>query len=721
MSYLEEFRVLLEQEKLNPFFRLWEEYCMGDQIDGHEVKHILELIKSSKLADTFGQFAETLLPLWRKIENSEASGEVLRLILDIQTTNSSLFADIATEFLKQKYGNDKDFGEMLRIVGLRGRHSFRGAISNFILLKHMKKGNFVFHTGGWGVGEVMEMSLLREHALIEFEGIHAPKDVSFDNAFKNLIPLKSDHFLARRFGNPDVLEEEGRKDPGALIRLLLRDLGPKNAQEIKDELCELVIPEKDWSKWWQSARSKIKKDTKIKSAESTKESFILREEEVSHDFRFKEALKHAKGIDALVLLVYNFTRDFPEVMKNEELKHTIKADLLEGQKEDIDAPNLALARKIQISFLLEDIFPQEFSKSSHGLITGIEKEKIETVLNDIEIAAFKKRTLVVVREQREDWVPIFLRLLFPISQNTVRDYIFKELENTPASKPLLKDKIYELLNKMTLFPEAFFWYFQKLTAHESVPFNDKESGYKFLEAFLILLHFVENKPEYRDLSKKMVQLLIGQRFLVIRTMIEGAPVDYLQEFLLIASKCQCFSRHDLKILQNLAEVAQPSMAKKKKENKEEDVIWTTPEGYQKIKERVQHIGTVETVENAREIEAARALGDLRENSEYKFALERRSRLQSELKTLSDQLNQARILTKDDIITDRVGVGVIVEVLDSKKKKVTYTLLGPWDADPDQHILSFQSKFAQAMFGLKAGETFEFQGESYTIQKIKSFL
>ncbi len=44
------------------------------------------------------------------------------------------------------------------------------------------------------------------------------------------------------------------------------------------------------------------------------------------------------------------------------------------------------------------------------------------------------------------------------------------------------------------------------------------------------------------------------------------------------------------------------------------------EGYQKIKERVQHIGTVETVENAREIEAARALGDLRENSEYSLPL-----------------------------------------------------------------------------------------------------
>ena len=54
---------------------------------------------------------------------------------------------------------------------------------------------------------------------------------------------------------------EGKDDPDVLIRVLLKDLGPKTAQEIKDELCELVIPEKDWSKWWQAARAKIKKDT----------------------------------------------------------------------------------------------------------------------------------------------------------------------------------------------------------------------------------------------------------------------------------------------------------------------------------------------------------------------------------------------------------------------------------------------------------------------------
>ena len=56
--------------------------------------------------------------------------------------------------------------------------------------------------------------------------------------------------------------------------------------------------------------------------------------------------------------------------------------------------------------------------------------------------------------------------------------------------------------------------------------------------------------------------------------------------------------------------------------------------------------------NAREIEAARALGDLRENAEFKAALERRARLQSELKFLSDQIGKARILTPEDVVAER---------------------------------------------------------------------
>ncbi len=721
MSYLDEFQMLLEGDRLAHFLRLWEEYCMADEVDGPELAKLLGLIKGSTIAPTFGQFVETVLPLWKKIEGQKAADDVLRLIIDLETTHSSLLADIATDFLKKRYGEERSFAQKLRLVGLLSRQSFQGAISNYELLTHMDKGQFVFHSGGWGVGEVMDISLLREHVLLEFEGTGAVKDLSFDNAFRNLIPLPRTHFLARRFGDPDGLEQEGRADQVGLIRLLLSDLGPKTAQEIKEELSELVIPEKEWSKWWQTARAKIKKDTKIQSPETAKDHFILRTEEVTHDTRLKEALKRARGIDEKVALIYSYTRDFPEITKNSDLKEPLKGELMEGLATDEKLPDMSMARKIQVSFLLQDIFPEEFPDAAIHLIKPM--QNLESVLRLIDIISYKKRTLSVIREERSDWIPLFLHLLFVIPQTPIRDYIFKELQNDSTSKGLLKEKLDELLHKMTIYPEAFFWYFQKIIADEKVPLNDKKGRENFLEGLFILLHFIEDKPNMRDLVKKIQMQITAKRYETVRILIKEASIPYLEELLLLASKCQSLTKQDLKILRNLAEVVQPSLAKMKKEEEEEKVetIWTTHEGYVKLQERIHHLGTVETVDNAKEIEAARALGDLRENAEYKFALERRSRLQAELRTLSQQLNQSRILTKNDIRADEVDVGAIVYLTDSKGIKITYTLLGPWDADTDKNILSFQSKLAQAMIGSKKGDTFEFQGEKYTVQKFESFL
>lgn len=717
MSYLKDFEKLLEDEKLSPTLKLWEEYCMSDDVDGEELVEVLNLIKQSSAAIPFGQLAETILPMWQKIDNEEHKDNTLRLIIDIQSTNTPLFADLALDFLKNRYGGQEDFLEKIRLVGLRSRQNFQGAITNFELLTHMTPGSFVYHTGGWGVGEVMEISLLQEHVLLEFEGIAALKDLSFENAFKNLIKVPSEHFLARRFGDPDRLEREGKEDPLALVRLLLKDLGPKTAQEIKEELCALVIPEEDWTKWWQGTRTKLKKDTMIKSPKSAREPFIFREEEVPHHRQLLSELEKAKNPDQVLSLVYSYVRDFPEVLKNGEAKLKIKECLMGSLETDPEVPILSLARKLQACFLLEDIFPGEFPGAQASLIESI--ENIGEVMRLIETSALKKRVLVTIRSVRRDWQEIFLQLLFTIDQNSLRDYIFKELS---SNKEVVEAKIHELLHNMTLYPEAFFWYFQKLSTNLEIPFNTQKGRLQFLEALLITLHYLETQgDEQREFVKKIHSHLIAKRYEVIRLMIEGGTVDYLREFLLLASKCFCFTKGDMRILHNLAEVVQPSLSKKKKVQEEEEIIWTTPEGYKKLQERIYEIGNVEMIDNAKEIEEARAHGDLRENAEYKFALERRSRLQSELKTLSEQINKARILTKLDISSREVGPGNVVELIDSNGNKCSYTLLGPWDADPDNRVLSFQSKFSQAMKGCKKGETFQFQGERYTVADMRSYL
>ena len=112
---------------------------------------------------------------------------------------------------------------------------------------------------------------------------------------------------------------------------------------------------------------------------------------------------------------------------------------------------------------------------------------------------------------------------------------------------------------------------------------------------------------------------------------------------------------------------------------------------------------------------------MRENSEYKFAQERRARLQAELKMLSEQLNKARIITSEDISLDKVGIGAKVTLKVNDKDEVVYTILGPWDANPDVNILSNNSKLAQAMIDKSVGDKFEFKSDIFLISNIKSYI
>ncbi|MBA3722416.1 MAG: GreA/GreB family elongation factor [Parachlamydiaceae bacterium] len=718
MSYLKEFLIQINNRDFQKFLVLWEEYCTSDTVEAEELSQILKAIKPSDLAKQFGQIVETALPIWRLITDEKDSYEILGQLINLETTNSQLLYDLVLETLKKRYENDPKFDQKLRLINFRGKENLQGAISRYDLLNHMNKGNIVFHTAGWGTGEIIDVSNVREHLIIEFENIGGRKDLSFANAFKTLTPLPSEHFLARRFSDPDLLEKEGRENQLSLIKLLLHDLGPKSASEIKDELCELVIPEQEWTKWWQGARSKIKKDPMIESPGTLKEPFYLRKAELSPETRLLSAIQNKTGINDLIQATYNFVRDTPGSLKIPEIKQSLQDKL----SQLLERPEITPNQSLQIYLLFEQYFGLQLK--DNPLNKQIQKNtNIEEIIQSIDIVAFKKRLLVLVKENKQDWPQIFLNLLFKIPQVQLRDYLLKEL-NKGENKKLVEQKLKELMENPSLSPETFLWYFQKLVndADEDVPFQNKEGHGLFFESFLTLLRFLESQPTYKDLVKKMHGMLSGQRFALVREMLQGTSLEYTKEILLLASKCHSLSDHDIKILRSLAEVVHTSLAPPKQRkgtsSDDQEIVWTTEEGYFKIQERIRQIGTTEMIENAREIEAARALGDLRENSEFKFAQERRARLQSEMKTLSQQLNRARIITKEDVHANEVGVGCTVDVQDESGKNTKFSILGPWDADPDQHILSFNSKFALAMMGKKKGESFQFKDENFNIIDFK---
>lgn len=727
MSYLKEFLQHISNHDYTPFLRLWEEYCSGDEVDGQEIIEILKAAKGSDFADHFGKHVDRILPLWEKMTDPALAHEVFKLVIDIQTINTPKLREKVYDYLKEKYSGDKFFNEKMKLIGMRDRESregFQGAISNYELLSHINKGKFVFHTGGWGVGEIADYSLIREQLSIEFDYVPGKKEVSFETAFKNLIPVPDDHFLALRFGNPDALEKKAKEDPVAVIKMLLRDLGPKVASEIKDELCDLVIPASEWTKWWQSARAKVKKDTMIETPEDIRKPFRMRRAEVTHEERLQKALENKPDANTLIQMIYSFMKDFPETLKNQEFKAVLHFKL----SEMLSYPEISKPQQLQIYFFLEDLSTTKDENSDK--IAEIVKQfssysAVQDLIGHIDVLSFKKRVLMEIRESRSDWKELFLHVLLALDQNTLRDYVLTELLSAKEEEAI-KQKLIELYTYPGKYPETFLWYFPKAMSQKKVPFSDKQGKLRFFESLLILLSKVEANSEYRELVKKIHGILAADRYAIVRQMVQDATIEEVKEFLLLSTKCHSFSDHDLKILHSLAEVAHPSLAKLRKTHKnasesEDQVLWTTQEGYLKLQHRIQQIATVETVENAREIEVARGHGDLRENAEFKAALEKRDRLQSELKLLSDQMNKTRIITEADINVEEVGVGCVVECENTKGHKVTYTLLGPWDADPERNILAFQSKLAQTMKGLNPGDKFQFQGDEFVINGIKSYL
>ena len=112
-----------------------------------------------------------------------------------------------------------------------------------------------------------------------------------------------------------------------------------------------------------------------------------------------------------------------------------------------------------------------------------------------------------------------------------------------------------------------------------------------------------------------------------------------------------------------------------------------------------------------EIDKARQHGDLRENSEYKAALERQQFTTARLSQLRARLGKLSGVNASDIPRDRVGFGSRVTVQDLESKQTeTYALtLGEFiEAEEDQGDMpvSMASPLGKALIGGKVGQKVE---------------
>ncbi len=106
-----------------------------------------------------------------------------------------------------------------------------------------------------------------------------------------------------------------------------------------------------------------------------------------------------------------------------------------------------------------------------------------------------------------------------------------------------------------------------------------------------------------------------------------------------------------------------------------------------------------------EIRKAVELGDLRENSEYKAALERQQFVQARLGQLRQRLSKLSQIDITQIPPDKVGLGSEVVVEDEKTgTRETYSLVFGDSVEFEEGHVSMSSPIGKALVGRTVGES-----------------
>jgi len=138
-------------------------------------------------------------------------------------------------------------------------------------------------------------------------------------------------------------------------------------------------------------------------------------------------------------------------------------------------------------------------------------------------------------------------------------------------------------------------------------------------------------------------------------------------------------------------------------------FYTTQTSLTSKQKELKNIVEIEIPKNSKEIGAAIELGDLSENAEYKAGKEKQENLQIHVGRIKDELERVRLFSEDDREAGKVGFGTIItldDLVDSKEE--IYTILGPWESNPSEKVISYLSPFGNAFIGQKVGSTLEFE-------------
>lgn len=137
-----------------------------------------------------------------------------------------------------------------------------------------------------------------------------------------------------------------------------------------------------------------------------------------------------------------------------------------------------------------------------------------------------------------------------------------------------------------------------------------------------------------------------------------------------------------------------------------ELVMTT-EGYEALKAELNELKSVTRGEISEKIRIARGFGDLSENSEYDEAKNEQAVVEARIKKLEDQLKSVKVISRDQLSTETVGIGCRVKILDLEfDEEMEYVIASSVESHSDLNSISDESPVGKGLMGHKVGDVVE---------------
>ena len=566
----------------------------------------------------------------------------------------------------------------------------------------LTKGGYCQHRS-WGFGLIKTVDTVMGRLVIDFQGKPGhPMDLAF--AATSLKPISNDHILARKASDVAGLRQLAALHHLELIKVVLLSFGGKATQ---DQIMGVLVPDviaDDWKKWWEAAKREMKKDGHFQVPLKKSEPIIYQASEVSLQNRLLQEFRPAKGLKARLTVA-------GEILKN-------VADLQDkaaAAKEVIPALNVEINshQRTQTALALEAIFVRDDLREAAGLPAQEGEITTHTILAnnsrpaplfEAMPAAKHKRALQHFKESNPDtWVTSVLGILNTVSAKLCGECA-EVLMDSGKLNPL-KDTLARLISQHQASSELLLW----LAKERSDAFADILGP----EVFRAMLTAMERDAFNEKKSNRLRDFILADQTLLVE-LIGSADIEVIRDLTRALQLSTSFDDMDKRSLLGRIVKSFPGIQSmiSGDTNKQESALIVSWPSLERRKNEYEDLVKKKIPANSKEIAIARSYGDLRENHEYKAAKEMQKLLMRRKVELEAQLLRARGTDFSNLKPDVIGVGSKVTVTDINAKHVErYAILGAWDYDPENNVISYLTPMAQALLNHKVGDVVEMEMDS----------